>query len=70
MNRKEHTMIYRTAALCALLLLGACNKNDNPIPTPKLLQEQREVLDKAKAVDGTVQQQSETQRKATEQQSQ
>jgi hypothetical protein len=62
-------MNYRTAALCALVLLSACNQNNNGTPTPKLLKEQREVLDQAKAVEGTLQQ-SEAQRKAAEQQAQ
>lgn len=61
-------MTYRITALCALLLLVACDKHDNTIPRPKLLEQQREVLDKAKAVDGALQQQSEAQRKAMEQQ--
>lgn len=62
------TIIYRTIALCALLLLAACNPNTNTPPAPELLKEQRDVLEQAKAVDGIVQQQSEAQRKAAEQQ--
>ena len=62
-------MTYRTAALCALMLLGACNPNNNDTPSPKVLKEQREALDKAKAVDHTLQQ-SEAQRKAADQQAQ
>ena len=57
-----------TTILCALLLLAACSPNDNTTPAPKLFKEQRGVLDKAKAVDGAVQQQSEEQRKAAEKQ--
>jgi len=60
--------IYRTIALCALLSLAACNQNDTTKPAPKLLKEQRDVLEKAKAVDGIVQQQSAAQRKTAEQQ--
>jgi major membrane immunogen (membrane-anchored lipoprotein) len=56
-----------TALLCALLLLGACGKSDNP-PVPKLFKDQRDVLDKAKTVDPAMQKQDEEQRKAIEQQ--
>ena len=68
MYANNATIIYRTIALCALLPLAACNQNDTTTPAPKLLKEQRDVLEKAKAVDGIVQQQSEAQRKAAEQQ--
>lgn len=57
-----------TTILCALVLLAACSPNDNTTPAPKLFKEQRDALDKAKAVDGAVQQQSEEQRKAAEKQ--
>lgn len=61
-------MISRTASiLCTVLLLGACGQGDNP-PAPKLFQEQRDALDKAKAVDPAAQKQDEEQRKALEQQ--
>jgi hypothetical protein len=63
-------MTYRTAMLlCALLLLGACGKSDNQ-PAPKLFQDQRNALDKAKAVDPAMQQQNEEQRKEIEKQAQ
>lgn len=63
-------MTYRSLPLvCALLLLGACGKNEEQ-PAPKLFKEQRDVLDKAKAVDGTQQQQDAAQKKAIEQQAQ
>lgn len=63
-------MTYRTATLlCSLLLLSACGKSDDQ-PAPKLFQDQREVLDKAKAVDPALQKQDEEQRKAIEQQAQ
>jgi hypothetical protein len=54
-------------ALCLLLLLGACSPS-NTTPAPKLFKEQRDILDKAKAIDPALQQQSEDQRKAIEQQ--
>ncbi len=63
-------MSYRSLPLlCALLLLGACGKSEEQ-PAPKLFKEQRDVLDKAKAVDGTQQQQDAAQKKAIEQQAQ
>lgn len=61
-------MTCRTAfILCTVLLLGACGQSDNP-PAPKLLQEQRDTLDKAKAVDPASQKQDAEQRNAIEQQ--
>lgn len=68
MYANNATIIYRTIVLCALLLLAACNPNTNTRPAPELLKEQRDVLEQAKAVNGIVQQQSEAQRKAAEQQ--
>lgn len=63
-------MTYRAAPLlCTLLLLSACGQSDNQ-PAPKLFTEQRDVLDKAKAVDPMVQKQDEEQRKAIDQQAQ
>lgn len=63
-------MSYRTATiLCTLLLLCACGKSDNQ-PAPQLFKEQRDVLDKAKAVEPTVQKQEEEQRKVIDQQAQ
>jgi len=59
-----------TAALCAILLLGACSPGNDPTPPPKLLKEQRDVLDKSKTVDPAQQQQDEAQRKEIEQQTQ
>jgi len=56
------------AALCLLLLLGACSPSDNATPAPKILPEQRDALDKAKMVDPASQQQDEAQRRAIEQQ--
>lgn len=63
-------MTCRTAALCALLLLTACGPDKEQPPAPKLFEEQRETLDKAKAVDAEQQKQAEEQRKAMEQQTQ
>jgi len=61
-------MTYRTAILlCAILLLGACGKSDNQ-PAPKLFKDQIETLDKAKAVDQTIQKHDEEQRKEIEKQ--
>lgn len=63
-------MIRHTAALCALLLLAACKPDSDQPPAPKLFEEQRNALDKAKAVDEAQQRQAEEQRKAVEQQTQ
>lgn len=64
-------MTYRTAAFCALLLLSACSPgNDAKAPPPKLFEEQRDALDKAKTVNSAQQQQDEEQRKAIEKQTQ
>lgn len=54
--------------LCAIFLLDACNRNEIA-PPPKLFKEQREALDKAKAIDMT-QQQGEEQRREVDRQSQ
>lgn len=63
-------MTYRTTTLlCAILLLSACGKSDNQ-PAPKLFKDQIDVLDKAKAVDPALQQQTDEQRKAIEKQAQ
>lgn len=58
-----------TFALFAFLLLGACSPSVNT-PPPKILEEQRAVLDQAKTIEATQQQQAEEQRKAIEQQTQ
>lgn len=63
-------MTYRTAALCAFLLLGACSPNKEEKTPPKLFEEQRDALDKAKTVNPAQQQQDEEQRKAIEKQTQ
>lgn len=51
--------------LLPALLLAACAPDDDP---PKLFKDQRDVLDKAKAVEGQVLDQAEQQRKAMEEQ--
>lgn len=62
-------MTYRTVTLlCAILLLSACGRSDDKPPT--LFKDQVDALDKAKAVDSTLQKQAEEQRKAIEQQGQ
>jgi hypothetical protein len=61
-------MTYCIAPLLCVLLLSACSPNNNDTPAPKLFKDQRDVLDKAKTVDGTQQQQDAEQRKAIEQQ--
>jgi hypothetical protein len=58
-----------TAIICGTLLLAACSPNDNQ-PAPKIFKDQIEVLDKAKAVAATQQEEAEKQRKAMEQQAQ
>jgi hypothetical protein len=64
-------MTYRiTPLLCAILLLAACSPKDNEPPAPKLFEDQRNALDKAKAIDPALQKQDEEQRKALEQQAQ
>ncbi|MFZ2162567.1 MAG: hypothetical protein WAW02_10150 [Sideroxyarcus sp.] len=63
-------MTHRTAIiLCTFLLLGACGKSDNQ-PAPQLFKDQIQTLDKAKAVDQTVQKHDEEQRKEIEKQGQ
>lgn len=62
-------MIYRTATLCALLLLGACSPSNNEnTPPPKLFAEQRDALDKAKTISPEQQKHDEAQRKAVDEQ--
>lgn len=54
--------------LSPLFLLAACGPGDSA--PPKLFEQQREALDKAKAVEGMQQEQAEKQRKEMEQQTQ
>lgn len=56
--------------LCSILLLGACGPGGNDAPPPKLFQDQRNALDKAKAVEPALQKQNEEQRKEIEKQEQ
>lgn len=63
-------MSRHTLSLCVLLLLAACKPADNQPPAPKLFEEQRDAVDKAKAVEGEQQQQAEEQKKQMEQQTQ
>jgi hypothetical protein len=58
---------HTTTLLCTLLLLGACGKSSDQ-PPPKLFEDQRAVLDKAKALDAEMQAQAEKQKKALEEQ--
>jgi len=51
-----------------LVLLSACSPNDNPAPSPKLFTESRDALDKAKAVEGMVQQQNAAQQQSLDEQ--
>lgn len=46
------------------VLLSACSPNDSPAPTQKLFSESRDALDKAKAVEGVLQQQNAAQQQA------
>lgn len=59
-----------TALICAMLLLSACSPKENPPPAPKLFEEQRDALDRAKAVEAEQQKLAEERRKAIEQQTQ
>ena len=67
---KHKTAAYLTAALSLLLTLSACSPSTDQTPAPKLFKEQRDVLDKAKAVDAAQQKQNEEQQKALENQTQ
>ena len=55
-----------TICLFAAIALTACSPPDK---TPKIAESQREALDKAKAVEATVNQQTDEQKKQLEQQS-
>jgi outer membrane biogenesis lipoprotein LolB len=57
-------MIFRTLAVLALCLLGACTPNDDTPPKPKLFEQERNALEKSKAVDAAQQQQSQEQKEA------
>jgi ABC-type uncharacterized transport system auxiliary subunit len=53
------------AACATLVLLSAC---DSGSPPPKIYEPQRNALDKAKAVDSTLQQAADRQRQAADEQ--
>ncbi len=59
-----------TSALLALSLLCACSPNDNSAPKQKLFEQERNVLDKSKAVDAAQQQQTQEQKDAIDKQAQ
>ncbi|MBI5005729.1 MAG: hypothetical protein HZB95_01260 [Nitrosomonadales bacterium] len=63
-------MSYRTAAFLSILLLSACSPGDDDAPPPKLFEDQRQALDKAKEVNSIQLDAAEKQRKDIEQQSQ
>ena len=56
--------------LSATLLLYACDRNEPQPPVPKLFEEQRDALDKAKQVGAEQMEAAEQQRKMIEQQTQ
>jgi len=56
--------------LALLLILAACEKPNDHNDTPKLFEDQRAMLDRAKNMDSTLQQQADEQQKKLEQQSQ
>ncbi len=56
------------AVLLAFLVLVACGKSNDTKDAPKLFEEQRAMLDKAKNVENTLQQQADEQKKALDQQ--
>ncbi len=60
--------LFIPASVCTLLLV-ACGPNQAPKP-PKLFEPQRQALEKARAVDETVQQQAERQRQDVDGQTQ
>ena len=62
-------MSYRIAAILFIFLLNGCGQKEDT-PPPKLFEDQRQVLDKAKDVGAQQQEAAEKQRKAIEQQAQ
>lgn len=66
---KENTMRCHIAViLTATLLLCACSRSDTQPPAPKLFEEQRDALDKAKEVGAMQLEAAAQQRKSMEQQ--
>lgn len=62
-------MNYRIALILSVFLLNACGQKEDT-PPPKLFEDQRQVLDKAKQVSAQQQEEAEKLRKAIEQQAQ
>ena len=60
--------LFAILCTCSLLLV-ACGPDQAPTP-PKLFESERQALGKAKAVNNTVQQQADQQRKDVDQQTQ
>lgn len=58
------------SVLLTSMILAACEKENNQQNAPKLFEDQRAMLDKAKNVANTLQQQSNEQKKDIDQQSQ
>ncbi len=57
-------------ALLACLVLAACEKTNDQHDAPKLFEAQRAMMDKAKNLGNTLQQQADEQKKNLDQQSQ
>ena len=68
----EASMIIRKLipVLALLLVLAACEKPNDHDDAPKLFEDQRAMMDKAKNMDNTLQQQADEQQKKLDQQSQ
>lgn len=62
-------MNHRIAILFSLLLLAACGQKEDT-PPPKLFEDQRNALDKARDVNAMQQEEAEKQRKELEKQTQ
>lgn len=64
---KGKNMNFFLAAIIALLVSG-CGESSQPPPQTKLLEPERETMDKAKGVEQIVTQQADQQKQDTEQQ--
>lgn len=62
--------VYLIFVLLASVSLVACEQEKKDESQPKLFQDQRTALDKAKGVEDTLKQQAEAQQQATDRQSQ
>ncbi|HAF44041.1 MAG TPA: hypothetical protein DCK83_03650 [Gallionellaceae bacterium] len=62
-------MSYRITSILFIFLLNACGQKEDT-PPPKLFEDQRNALDKAKDVNTTQQEEAEKQRKELEKQTQ